>query len=188
MDLILWRHAQAQVGPPGWQPDAADAARMAQGERPLLTPAQDLARRLTPKGDRQAERMAAWLNQRLPASTRVLVSPAERTRRTAQALGRDTQVVDALAPDAQPDAVLQAARWPRSRDPVLIVGHQPTLGAVVAQLLLGAQPAAPAELAASWRPVHAWSIKKGAVWWLQGRQRDGVWQVTVQAVQNPDLL
>ncbi len=174
MDLIVWRHAQAHVGPPGWQPDEADALRIAQGERPLLTPAQDLARRLTPKGERQAERMAAWLSQRLPASTRVLVSPAERTRQTAAALGREVQVVQALAPDAEVEALLKAARWPRSRDAVLIVGHQPTLGALVAHLM--------------GMPEASWSIKKGSVWWLQGRERDGAMRVTVRAVEAPDLL
>ena len=113
MDLILWRHAQAEVGPPGWQPDAADEARVAAGERPHLSVAQDLARALTPKGERQADRMAAWLNQRLPASTRVLVSPALRTQQTAAALARPTRTVAALAPDAEVDALLQAAKWPR---------------------------------------------------------------------------
>jgi phosphohistidine phosphatase len=57
MDLILWRHAEAQ--------DARDG----QG---------DLERALTTKGERQAERMAQWLTRRLGASTRVLVSPAQR--------------------------------------------------------------------------------------------------------------
>ncbi|MEY4765848.1 MAG: hypothetical protein RI907_2521 [Pseudomonadota bacterium] len=178
MDLILWRHAQAQVGPPGWQPDEANALRVAQGERPDLSHEQDLARCLTPKGERQAERMAVWLNQRLPASTRVWVSPAVRCQQTAQALGRKTKTVAALDPNASPEDLIQAARWPTARDPVLIVGHQPTLGLLVAQLMAG-QPSTPAA---------PWSIKKGAVWWLQGRERNGVWQVTLQAVQNPDLL
>ena len=57
MDLILWRHAHA-------------------GD-PLADPLQDLQRALSPKGERQAKRMAEWLNQRLPESTRVLVSPAD---------------------------------------------------------------------------------------------------------------
>ncbi len=178
MDLILWRHAQAHVGPPAWLPDEADAARVAQGERPELTHVQDLARCLTPKGERQAERMAAWLNQRLPASTRVLVSPAQRTLQTAQALGRAFKVVDALNPLGDVAGHLQAARWPRARDPVLIVGHQPTLGVLVAQLMNGLDHP----------PVEAWAIKKGAVWWLKARERDGRWQVTLQAVQPPDLL
>ena len=66
MDLILWRHAEAVEG------DAGD----------------DLARKLTSKGERQAERMAEWLNRRLAHSTRILVSPAVRCQQTAKALGR----------------------------------------------------------------------------------------------------
>jgi phosphohistidine phosphatase len=178
MDLILWRHAQAHVGPPGWVADEANALRIAQGERPTLSHAQDLARGLTPKGERQAERMAAWLNQRLPASTRVLASPAQRTRQTAQALGRDFKVLHALDPQGDAGALLQAVRWPRARDPVLVVGHQPTLGQVVAQLMTGQESLL----------GEPWSIKKGAVWWLKGRERDGAWQVTLHAVQSPDFL
>ncbi len=178
MDLILWRHAQAHMGPPGWLPDEAQAGLIAQGGRPELSHAQDLARCLTPKGERQAERMGAWLNQRLPASTRVLASPAQRTRQTAAALGREFKVLHALDPQGEVGALLQAVRWPRARDPVLVVGHQPTLGLVVAQLMTG-QEALLGE---------PWSIKKGAVWWLKGRERDGRWQLSLHAVQNPDFL
>jgi phosphohistidine phosphatase len=53
MDLILWRHAEAVL------------------ERPDHD---DLDRALTTKGERQAQRVAEWLNQRLAASTRILVS------------------------------------------------------------------------------------------------------------------
>ncbi len=152
MDLVLWRHAQAQVEP------VAD----------------DLARRLTTKGERQAERMAAWLNQRLPNTARILVSPAQRTQQTAQPLARAFKTVEALAPGASVDDVLQAARWPESTDTVLLVGHQPTLGMVAARLMTGQD--------------LPWSIRKGAVWWLRGRELDGALVVTLQAVQSPDFL
>ncbi|MEY2843891.1 MAG: hypothetical protein RI920_1928 [Pseudomonadota bacterium] len=178
MDLILWRHAQAQVGPPGWIPDADNAERVAQGLRPDLLAHEDLARALTPKGERQAERMAAWLNQRLPESTRVLVSPAVRAQQTALALGRAFKTVDALDPMAAPDALVKAARWPGARDAALVVGHQPALGLLVAQWFQGAGVP----------PVEPWSIKKGAVWWLKCREREGRLQVTLQAVQNPEFL
>ena len=153
MDLILWRHAEAEVAAPGQD---------------------DLQRALTHKGERQARRMAAWLNQRLPATTRVLVSPALRCRQTVEALGRETRVVQALAPDALPQALIDAARWPRASEPVLICGHQPTLGQLAAQLLAGVE--------------QDWAVKKGAVWWLRWRQRDGEPEVTLHAVQGPDAL
>lgn len=153
MDLILWRHAEAEV--------------VAAGQ-------DDLQRVLTPKGERQARRMAAWLNHRLPATTRVLVSPAERTRQTAEALGRELRIVPTLAPDAPLQALVAAARWPRASEPVLICGHQPTLGRLAAQLLAGVE--------------QDWAVKKGAVWWLRWRLRDGVAEVTLHAVQGPDAL
>lgn len=158
MDLILWRHAQAH-------------------DLPLVDeggPAADLARKLTPKGERQAERMAFWLNQRLSQATRVLVSPAQRTQQTALALERRFKTVPTLAPDASVDDVLAAARWPLSKDPVLIVGHQPTLGLLAARLLAGQD--------------QPWALRKGAVWWLRGREREGQWQVSLHAVQSPDFL
>ncbi|HEY0820002.1 MAG TPA: histidine phosphatase family protein [Rhizobacter sp.] len=153
MDLILWRHAEAVP------------------EREGLD---DLDRPLTPKGERQAQRMAEWLNHRLAHSTRILVSPALRTQQTAKALDRSFKTVKAIAPDVSPTAVLSAARWPESSEPVLIVGHQPTLGHVAA-LLLG-------------EVAQSWVIKKGAVWWLRSRERDTGSQVVLQAVQSPDCL
>jgi phosphohistidine phosphatase len=153
MDLILWRHAEAEVASAGQD---------------------DLQRALTHKGERQARRMAAWLNQRLPATTRVLVSPALRCRQTAEALGREMRIVPTLAPDAPASALLDTARWPRSSEPVLICGHQPTLGQLAAQLLAGVE--------------QDWAVKKGAVWWLRWRQRDGEPEVTLHAVQGPDAL
>lgn len=153
MDLILWRHAEAEVLQPGQD---------------------DLQRALTPKGERQARRMAAWLNHRLPATTRVLVSPARRCRQTAEALGRELRIVPTLAPEAPIEALIEAARWPRASEPVLICGHQPTLGRLAARLLADVD--------------QDWAVKKGAVWWLRWRQRDGTAEVTLHGVQGPDAL
>jgi phosphohistidine phosphatase len=153
MDLILWRHAEAEA---------------------QLAGQTDMERSLTPRGERQARRMAEWLEQRLAPSTRVLVSPARRTRQTAQALKRDFEVVAALAPGASAADLLSAARWPQSAEPVLIVGHQPTLGLVAARLLAGAD--------------QPWSVKKAAVWWLTRREREGAAQVTLLAVLGPEQV
>jgi len=153
MDLILWRHAEAHVQREGQT---------------------DLERALTPKGERQAQRMAEWLNQRLAHSTRILVSPALRTQQTAKALDRHFKTVQLLAPEASATALLSVVRWPEANEPVLVVGHQPTLGQVAA-LLLG-------------EVAQTWVIKKGAVWWLRSRERESGNQVVVQAVQSPDCL
>lgn len=153
MDLILWRHAEALE---------------------TLDPAEDLERALTPKGERQAQRMAAWLNQQLPSSAKVLASPARRAQQTAAALDRKLRTQAALAPDASVEALLHAVRWPEAKEPVLVVGHQPTLGLAAAYLLSG-------------QPL-AWSVRKGSVWWLRGRQREGGLQVVLHAVVSPDRI
>jgi len=153
VDLILWRHAEA------FEPQGAQ---------------DDLDRALTPKGERQALRMAAWLNRHLPASTKLLASPARRCLQTAAALERKAKTLPALAPGAGVDALLHAVRWPDAREPVLVVGHQPTLGLTAAWLLSG--------------EAQDWSVRKGGVWWLRGRERDGTVQVVLHAVIAPDLL
>ncbi len=153
MDLILWRHAEAFE---------------------MREVQDDLDRALTPKGERQAQRMASWLNRQLPSTARVLVSPARRAQQTAAALDRKLRTVPELAPDGSVDALFSAARWPDAREPVLVVGHQPTLGLAAAWLLAG--------------QTEPWSVRKAGVWWLRGRERDGRLQVVLQAMLSPELL
>ena len=116
--------------------------------------------------------MADWLTPRLPPDVRILASPAVRTRQTAQALGREVEIDESLAPGASAEAVLAAAGWPDAVHPVLIVGHQPTLGRVAARLLAGVDGDV--------------SVKKAGVWWFQCRWRDGELQVVLRAVAGPD--
>jgi len=71
-------------------------------------------------------------------------------------------------------ALLHAVRWPDAREPVLVVGHQPTLGLAAAYLVSG-QP-------------QAWPVRKGGVWWLRAREREGTLQVVLHAVVGPELL
>ena len=113
MDLILWRHAEAEDGSP------------------------DIARELTPKGHRQAEEIARWLKPRLPKGTEILVSPAARAQQTAQALTSRFKTVKEIAPGAPYSAILTAAQWPKHDGAVLVVGHQPTLGHAAAWLMAG---------------------------------------------------
>lgn len=153
MDLILWRHAEAFE---------------------LRELGDDLDRALTPKGERHAQRMAGWLNRQLPAGTRVLVSPARRARQTAVALDRRTKTVPALAPGGTVEGLLAVARWPDAREPVLVVGHQPTLGMVAGYLLTGS--------------ANAWALRKGAILWLRSREREGQTQVVLHAALAPDQL
>jgi phosphohistidine phosphatase len=150
MDLLLWRHAEAADGRP------------------------DLARPLTERGHEQARAMAEWLHKRLPAGMRVLSSPARRARETAEALGLPVEVLDELAPDAAPAALIAAAGWPDSGRAVLIVGHQPTLGETAAALL-----------GSDGREL---SVRKGAVLWLRSPRRKIRDAAKLVAVMEPQML
>jgi len=150
MDLILWRHAEAEDGFP------------------------DLGRKLTDKGEKQAEKMAAWLKAHLPEDTRIIVSPATRTRQTVAALTRDGVIVKEVGPGASVAALLAAAGWPDAKGAVVVVGHQPTLGQVAAYLLGNTQ--------------ESWSVKKGGVWWFTNRVRQDETQTILKAVMSPEFL
>ncbi|WP_334191104.1 SixA phosphatase family protein [Noviherbaspirillum sp.] len=113
MDLIIWRHAEAEPGEP------------------------DEARALTTKGHKQASKTAGWLDRHLPGNCRILVSPAVRTVQTAEALGRKFKTHPALAHHATAQGILAAVNWPDARETVLVVGHQPTLGHVISLLITG---------------------------------------------------
>ncbi len=147
MELILWRHAEAEDGVP------------------------DAKRRLTAKGEKQAEKMAAVLRSRLPQHTRILVSPAVRTQQTAQALTRHFETEPAIGPGSDAQAVLEAAGWPGHKGCVLVVGHQPYLGEMAALLMAGADV--------------SFTVKKGAIWWLDNR--DGG-NALLRLAISPDFL
>ncbi len=118
MDLILWRHAEAEEG---------------DGDLP------DRKRRLTARGEKQARQVARWLRGHLPSSRTILVSPTERTRQTAQALELGYEVEPRVGLGASAKDVLTVAGWPERNEAALIIGHQPTLGRVAALLLGGAE-------------------------------------------------
>ena len=130
MELLLWRHCEAERGEP------------------------DLGRVLSGKGEKQARRIAQWLHAHLPESARILVSPARRAQQTAQALAelsrRKVKTLDALAPGAGAADVLNAVRWPDAESTVIVVGHQPTLGWVASRLLTGAEADWPVKKGGVW--------------------------------------
>lgn len=150
MELILWRHAEAELGEP------------------------DEGRKLTAKGHKQAAKMAEWLDGNLPNSCKIWVSPTTRTLQTAEALGRKFKIHPELGPDTTPEKILAVARWPDAREPVLLIGHQPSFGQVAALLITG-EP-------------QDWSIRKANAWWIVRRERDGVSENYLRAIAAPDLL
>ena len=153
MDLILWRHAEAID---------------------LELVGDDMARYLTPRGEKQAARMGAWLDRHMPDGAKVFASPATRAEQTARALDRKFKISPALAPLASVEQLLDLVQWPQAKGCVLVVGHQPVLGQLVSRLV-GLQ-------------ASECAVKKGAVWWLRHRERDDGGQTVVVAVQSPELV
>ncbi len=154
MNLILWRHAEAEDAEP------------------------DLSRRLTPRGRKQAARVAHWLRENLPERYLVLASPATRTRQTADALATEYTVDRRLAPEMDVAHYIAAAQWPdgpeQASGTVVVVGHQPVLGRLASLLLAGRE--------------QEWTVRKGAVWWLSTRERLGQEQVVLRSVVSPDQV
>lgn len=150
MDLLLWRHAEAEVGEI------------------------DFDRALTARGQHQAKLVARWLRQHLPKELRIIASPTVRTQQTAEALELPFETNRKIGPAACVSELIAASGWPTASGAVLFVGHQPALGNL-ASLLLSGQEA-------------AWTIKKGALWWLSNRVRAGENQTVLRTVISPDFL
>ena len=150
MELILWRHADAEDGIP------------------------DSERKLTPKGVKQAARMAKWLRARLSADALILASPAKRAQQTARELDPDFKTAKEIGLAANAEDVLLAAGWPGNERTVVVVGHQPTLGETAALLLTGTK--------------EQWNVKKGAVIWIACRGDDVHARAQMRAAISPDLL
>ncbi len=155
MDLLLWRHAEAEDGIP------------------------DLKRKLTARGEKQAQQMAEWINKHGPKNLRIIASPALRCQQTAKALGLPFETDKRLGTDGDVSTLLAAVNWPdggkdaKGNSAVLVVAHQPTLGQTAALLLSGEEA--------------YWSVKKGAVWWFSNRTRQGESQTVLRAMIPPDL-
>jgi phosphohistidine phosphatase len=142
LELILWRHAEAEPHKPDEVTD----------------PTIDQLRVLTRKGARQASRVGAWLDRQLPAHCRILSSPATRCVQTAEALGRKFSTVDALNTGSTAQQILEAAGWPDARTPVVVVGHNPLLGQVASLIFSGS--------------THDWKIRKASVFWIATKGAD----------------
>ena len=153
MELILWRHAEAEEPKSGMS---------------------DMKRRLTPRGEKQARVVGRWLRQKLPKGTRILVSPAIRTQQTVLPLELPYDTDERLGPQATPADLFAAAGWPNLPSAVLIVGHQPALGALASLLVCGQE--------------GDFSVRKGSVWWISRKTKPGDDKTFLRAVIGPDLL
>ena len=126
MELVLWRHAEAEDGD------------------------DDMARALTPKGWHQAQQMAQWLKAQLPGAVRIVASPAVRTRETADALDLPYEIDRRIAPDADADQLLAASGWPDGHDLVILIGHNPAISVLASRLAGAAETSVVLRRAAAW--------------------------------------
>ena len=113
MDLLLWRHAEAEDGPV------------------------DFDRALTDRGQKQARAMARWLRKHAPKKLRIIASPTVRTRQTADAIELPYETSRRIGPDAGVPDLIAASGWPATHGAVLLVGQQPGLGNLASLLLSG---------------------------------------------------
>ncbi len=150
MDLLLWRHAEAEDGE------------------------DDLKRRLTERGEKQARAMAKWIREHQPKDLRIIASPAVRTQQTVEALKLPFETIRKIGPDACVSELIAASGWPQGAGSVLIVGHQPSLGRLASLLLAGHE--------------SEWSVKKGALWWLSNRTRRSEAQTVLRAMIPAEFL
>jgi phosphohistidine phosphatase len=147
MELIVWRHTEAEDSSP------------------------DVARKLTTKGEKQAQKMASWLKERIKKPVRILVSPAVRTQQTVTALSAKFETSTEVGIGASAERILRVAGWPDAEGTVLVIGHQPTLGQVAAILLTGQE--------------SDWKVEKGAVWWFSTSVKWGDPVTVLRAMITP---
>lgn len=150
MELILWRHAEAEDG------------------------IDDLARALTPKGRRQAQQMAQWLKEQLPEDARIVVSPAVRTRETADALAMPYTIDPQIAPDCSAEQMLAASGWPDGHGLVILVGHNPAISVLASRLAGTAES-----------PV---AMRRAAAWWFTCDAAQSPRRVMLKTMMTPSLL
>ncbi len=111
--------------------------------QPHALSGRDIDRALTKKGRLQARYLASVLGSMEPASRprRLLASPAARTMETAQSiadeLGLGITTVDELLPACQASNALDAIERFSQGEQIAMVGHNPTMTAVVSVLAHG---------------------------------------------------
>lgn len=134
MEIWLLRHAAAE--------ERASSGR-------------DADRTLTEDGHKRAREVARGLAALEPGIELVLTSPYARARQTAEPaaralkLGGTLRETAALEPDRDPDEILDEVRSEKAGS-VLLVGHEPHMGALLGRLVFG-------------RAGHAIPMKKAAL-------------------------
>jgi phosphohistidine phosphatase len=108
----------------------------------------DSNRPLTPEGVARLRQVARGLNAIDVSFDQIVTSPLVRTRQTADVFSEDLKskppvvTSDALAPAGTPAAVIQEITKHIRKARVALVGHEPNLGELAAQLIGARSPLA----------------------------------------------
>jgi phosphohistidine phosphatase len=106
----------------------------------------DSKRPLTPEGVTRLRKEARGLNKIDVTFDQIVTSPLVRTRQTAEVFSEELKskppilVSDALAPAGTPAAVVQEITKHVRKARVALVGHEPNLGELAAQLIGARNP------------------------------------------------
>jgi phosphohistidine phosphatase len=103
----------------------------------------DADRALTKKGRDEIGSVGAWLASQEMSFRHIAASPLVRAQETArivaEALEETDRITtwDSLVPEGEPDAVLrEIGRYPDDL-PILLVGHEPLLSAIISRIICG---------------------------------------------------
>src|ERR1044071_3221780 len=103
----------------------------------------DRARALTPKGIKRMHRAAKGLLTLSLSFDRILTSPLERARQTAQIVAQTLELeqrleeIEQLAPDQSVQGLLSALGACEREKNILLIGHEPLLSSTASFLLSG---------------------------------------------------
>jgi phosphohistidine phosphatase len=148
MRVILFRHGPAGDRDPARWPD-------------------DAARPLTSRGERRTRLAALGLGRIAKKIERVMTSPFERADRTAKILGRElgfepVETLEALVPGGSSRKVIEALNQKPGASTVVVVGHEPDLGALAGLLVFNNGATIPLKKAGACSITFESAVRPGA--------------------------
>ena len=117
-------------------------------ERGKFRDRDDSRRPLAPAGEEKMRRAARGMRELGLSFDLILSSPYARAKETAAIVARalahrrDVELTDLLTPEADPKKIIRHLAALRGARGVLLVGHEPHLGSLLAALLGGSAPEA----------------------------------------------
>ncbi len=181
MKLYLVRHAIAEERATAEAESARTSTAKTKAKPKPSAPASDAERALTPEGKVKMARAAQGLRKAKPRLDLILTSPLRRARETAGIIaaelgGTKIEMVDELAPGAEPSEVVAAVRRYPDLKSIALVGHEPQLGYLASYLLTGSPNACSV------------TFRKGAIACLEGEVTDDAATFSLLWLMPPRML